>query len=531
MRVTIIGAGLSGISQAIQLKRQLGDEVVITIIERDDDIGGIWLNSTWPGAGVDIPVHLYSLYSDSKADWPNVFASQEEMLRYLRECVASHGLDKVIKFDTAYLGSRWDSVTQTHTLRLKSAAGEYEHVTDILISASGPLSRPLLPNIPGRDLFEGHTFHNLHWRKQSIDLSGKRIAVIGNGSSAVQFIPGLANLPGVEIVQYIRSGGYYFPKVNTAYTSLQRFSFAWIPGARLYYRWKLFKGHNDRWKARNSEDAVGHDETEQTLLEYLKQEAPEEYLDALTPDYPLGCKRPAYDAGWLASLHLPNVSLNGQGIREITEDSVTDNTGAAFQADVIIYATGSEVGRHGVGLNENLYGEDGLELKAYWESIGGPQSYLGIAVPKFPNYFITIGPNAVAGSWGYTIGNQTTVIARMINEMVRYGIGSLQAKEEVFTRHNAKIQESLAGSTMNSNQCTNWWRIDKTGRNTVSNSVDAIGLWWQTRSTNWIDWVVHSKNGEQIDVQSQIQRERVLFGSVLVSAAVLAGVLNRWRRL
>lgn len=198
-----------------------------------------------------------------------------------------------------------------------------------------------------------------------------------------------------------------------------------------------------------------------------------------------GCKRPAFDAGWLASLHRLNVSLNGVGIQEITEDSIIDKTGQAFQADIIIYATGSDVGRHGVGLNENLHGEQGLELKAYWESIGGPQAYRGLAVPKvssastmliqFPNYFTTVGPNAVAGSWGFTIGNQTTVIARIISEMVRYDIGSLQPREEVFKQHNAEIQEVLVESTMNSYLCTNWWRMDKTGRNTVSNSLDACG--------------------------------------------------------
>jgi cation diffusion facilitator CzcD-associated flavoprotein CzcO len=219
----------------------------------------------------------------------------------------------------------------------------------------------------------------------------------------------------------------------------------------------------------------------------------------------LGCKRPAYDAGWLTSLHLPNVTLNSVGIASITETSIIDTTGKEFQADVIVFATGSDVARHGVGLNVGLYGEDGVELKEFWKEIGGPQSYRGLAVPgvspqyqpglnpkphlsmyadaalppnltrisQFPNYFMTLGPNAIAGSWGYTIGNQTTVIARLIKEMLDLGIGSLQPDRSYFDAHNAEIQEKLDGSTMNSQACSNWWRIGGRGRLSVPNPLDA----------------------------------------------------------
>ncbi|GFZ49896.1 hypothetical protein JCM24511_07299 [Saitozyma sp. JCM 24511] len=533
IRVAIVGGGLSGISQAIQLRRQLGSDVDITVFEKEEAAGGTWLNSTWPGAGVDIPIHLYSLYSDPKSDWDRVFAEQREVLEYLNNCIEKNGLSQNFVFRTTYLSSEWDAASQTHTLTLQPASGpSYTHITDILISANGPLCTPLLPSIPGVSSFRGAAFHNLHWRKHQPDLANKKVAVIGNGSSGIQLLPGVAKTPGVEVVQYTRSGGYYFPKVNAEIAWWQKAIYRWVPGARWYHRYQLFKGYNDRWKARNMVEADGHDATEQMLLDYLRQQTPPEYLEALTPKYPLGCKRPAYDAGWLAALHLPNVSLNSVGIREITDDAIVDKAGGTFKPDVIIYATGSDVGRHGVGLNIGLKGEGGKELREYWEEIGGPQSYMGLAVPGFPNYFITIGPNAIAGSWGFTIGNQTTVIARLIKEMVTYDIGSLQPRLEAFEEHNRDIQEALATSTMNSKACVNWWRVGGQGRPSVPNPLDAVGLWRATRTTRWEDWLAIEKAAGGMkpttvkDVRRQIRRKQIQ--QAAFGAGVAAAVAAVW---
>jgi cation diffusion facilitator CzcD-associated flavoprotein CzcO len=175
---------------------------------------------------------------------------------------------------------------QGHVVEVEDEKGMRSHISaNVLISANGPLSAPKLPDIPGRGRFTGHSFHNLHWRKQSGDLRHKRIAVIGNGSSAVQFIPGLAALEGVEIKQYIRSGGYYFPKVNYQYSTLQKGAFRWIPGWRYLHRYLLFQAHNERWKARNEEDAAGHAETEKMLIDYLESVAPAEYVEDIRPHY------------------------------------------------------------------------------------------------------------------------------------------------------------------------------------------------------------------------------------------------------
>ena len=207
-------------------------------------------------------------------------------------------------FDTEYVSSTWDAIFQTHTLTLRPTkstgdpSSTYTHTTDILISANGPLSTPLIPQIPGLDRFQGIAFHNLHWRrtqnKLGFTFENKRVAVIGNGSSAIQLIPGLASTPGVELVQYIRSGGYYFPKNNTPIPLYKQFLYRWVPFARYLHRYELFTAHNDRWKTRNDGDADGHDETEKVLLDYLRKTAPEEYLEALMPRY----REPLVKAGF-----------------------------------------------------------------------------------------------------------------------------------------------------------------------------------------------------------------------------------------
>jgi cation diffusion facilitator CzcD-associated flavoprotein CzcO len=231
--VTIIGAGMSGIAQAIALKQSLGPSVKMTIFERSHAPGGVWRDSKWPGAGVDIPIHLYSLWNAPKADWSRVYAEQPEVLRYLTGLIEEHGkylglpeisryvslstyiadLSDYFVYNTTYLSSTWNPQTCIHTIQLQPSDSPtpITHTSQILISANGPLSSPLIPRIPGRESFQGPAFHNLNW-DSTIDFQNKKVAVIGNGSSGIQFIPGLSEIEGCEVVQFIRSGGYYFPK-------------------------------------------------------------------------------------------------------------------------------------------------------------------------------------------------------------------------------------------------------------------------------------------------------------------------------
>lgn len=270
LSVLIVGGGYSGIAAAIELQTQLGpSRVSIRVVEKADGPGGIWKSSTWPGAGVDIPIHLYSLGRAPRHDWRTVFASQAEVLDYLERLIDDHSqsaagpvlrtssstqanalfllarhvdLGSNFSYNTEYVSSSWDADKQQHVVTVRpsdSSGTAYTLSANVLISANGPLSTPLIPRIPGLDAFQGISFHNLRWRSD-VDLSGKRIAVVGNGSSGIQLLPGLAELEGTEIVQYIRSGGYFFPKVNTEIGEGWRWVFKWVPGARWTHRAKLF---------------------------------------------------------------------------------------------------------------------------------------------------------------------------------------------------------------------------------------------------------------------------------------------------
>ncbi|KAL8277870.1 hypothetical protein RQP46_009689 [Phenoliferia psychrophenolica] len=329
IRIAIVGAGISGIAQAIRLKQDLGSKAIVTIYEREWRAGGVWRDSQWAGAGVDIPIHLYSLYSDLNPNWKSVYASQPEVLAYWESLIEKHGIRNQIQYNSKYIGSTWLEDEQAHAIIFESSGADkdrFEVIANVLISATGPLAKPVIPDIPGRELFKGASFHNLRW-DSNVQLDGKRVAVLGNGSSGIQLVPGVAARPGVELIHFIRSGGYFLPKVNSDFSPLALWAFKWFPGAQRLYRNYLFF---EAWVSplqwpplqRDSQKAL-----QDRLLKYLEDKAPAEYLEALTPDYPVGCKRVAYDAGWLDSLHRKNVELVRDPVVRISETGLHTASG------------------------------------------------------------------------------------------------------------------------------------------------------------------------------------------------------------
>ncbi|KAL1407865.1 hypothetical protein Q8F55_007301 [Vanrija albida] len=534
IRVVVIGGGISGIAQGIRLKEELGDKVAITILEKRSSPGGVWRDSKWAGAGVDVPIHLYQLGGELNPDWSTVYASQPEVLAYWEGLVDKHDLRDNFLFNSEYIGSEWNSDSQTHTVFVQNVqtGNKLKLEAEVLVSAAGPLAKPQFPNIPGVKSFAGPYFHNLRW-DSDVKLEGKRVAVIGNGSSGIQLVPGVAALPGVTLTHYIRSGGYFVPKPQRNYTAFERFAFNWIPGVQHAYRLYLLYLHDQTWSTRHVYDSSGSSAEEVFLLDYLKKTAPAEYLDALTPHYPLGSKRTALNLGWLETLHKDNVELTNTTITKVHPNGIETADGKLREHDVIIYATGSDVPYQGVGVNTNLHGEGGVELEQYWKSIGGPQAYAGVAVPHFPNYFIIIGPNGTAGSWGWTININTQAIARIVRELVDYGVSSVQPREAPFKAHNAKVQNYLKHSAAATKATNNWWRTDE-GLITVVNPQAGLAEWWSKLSTKWSDWdavkAVKGPDGktrlQKVDVNGIKRRRRVL--KLAVVGAVSAATYYNW---
>ncbi|KAK4056613.1 CTD phosphatase Fcp1 [Microbotryomycetes sp. JL221] len=497
----------SGIAQAIRLQEQLGDAVEIQVYEKASASGGVWRDALWPGASSDVQAHLYQLYSDLDPSWSSYYAKQSDILAFWRKLIIKHHLTDAFHYNSEFIGSTWSREQQNHAITLRDPRNNVEHqvIADILVSANGPLSTPQIPVLPGLETFKGEYFHNLRWNPH-VDLQGKRVAVVGNGSSGVQLVPGVAEIPGIQLTHFIRSPGYFVPKINYDYPQIVRWAFKWLPGVQRLYRLHLFVDNNERWRPPLQSNGVTS--KEEFLLNYLRREAPPEYLEALTPNYPFGCKRPAYDAGWLKSLHRQNVELVSSKIVAVTQDGLETADGLSRTFDVIIFATGSDVAQHGLGLNKNVIGENGLELEKFWKEIGGPQAYRGLAVPKFPNHFAVLGPNAISGSWGFSIGVRTLAIAKLVRDMYELGLTSIQPTQEAFERHNKDTQSRLAASTMNSSLCSNWWRVEGQGLVSVPSAETGFGLIKQLRGVDWKDWDAHELKYDS-DIKSSSSIERV----------------------
>lgn len=504
IKVAIIGGGISSIAQACRLQEKLGDRVDFTIYERDTDLGGVWLNSLWKGCAVDIPIHLYCLYSELNPWFKSKWAGRDEVLAYWNGIVDKRRIRQHFVFNTTFLSSEWDNLAQQHIITFRRANGEEFIVhADVLISATGALNRPIIPKLPGRETFKGEQWHSSRWR-EDLTFEGKKIAVIGNGSSGIQCIPYLASLPGVQLTQFIRSPGYFRPKENFEYSWWKRLVFRFVPGALRAYRWWLFYEYDRAILSRGlgNWSTKLRDSMTKSVVNYMKSKSPEEYWPAIIPDYPMHCKRVAFNAGWLEALNLPNVHLTASPITAIDEKGLSTADGKHYEVDFICWATGFEVTETGVGLNHGVKGEDGQELSQVWKAKGGGYGYLGIAPPKVPNYFIVLGPNSIAMSWGYTLGHNTEFIARIIKELLDRDLSSVVVKDTAMEKYNAYLNKRLQSTALALPECgpRTWYKDPQTGKLVAPAPWTATELWTRTRKIQFEDWKATRKVGDKVVV-------------------------------
>ncbi|BGP19605.1 hypothetical protein JCM10213_000200 [Rhodosporidiobolus nylandii] len=492
VKVVIVGGGISGIAQAVRLKEALGKHVDFTVYERSHAVGGVWRDSTWPGTAVDVPIHLYCLYSSLNPDFSSKWAGRDEVLAYWKRIVARHQLGDHFVFHSEFVKSHWDTAAQKHhiTFRNVQTGATFTVTADVVVSATGALNKPIIPALPGRESFKGVQWHSSEWN-HDVELEGKKVAVIGNGSTAIQAFPYLAKLPGISLVQFIRSPGYFRPKVNFQYSALQKFIFRWVPGALRLYRWKIFLEYdrnilsrgNGTWTSNLRETLTSN------VVTYMKSQLPEKYWTALIPTYPMHCKRVAYDAGWLAALNRENVKLVSEPIERVTETGLQTKSGRSFDFDVIIWATGFEVSNTGVGLNHGVYGEDGKELAQTYKEAKGAYGYLGVAVPNVPNFFCVLGPNAISQSWGNTINANTHLIARLIRGLYDRSLASIVVKDDAMRSYNDYVQSRLKQTSLASSLCGRSWYKDPTTDKIVAPAPwGATELWTRHRKIQWEDY-------------------------------------------
>ncbi|WP_440104235.1 flavin-containing monooxygenase [Streptosporangium sp. H16] len=442
--VAIIGAGFGGLCMAIRLEK--AGIRSYTIFEKGADVGGTWRDNIYPGAGCDIPSHLYSFSFERYSSWTRRYPEQPEILRYLEGCADKYGLRPRIRLNTAVTAATFDE--SLGKWRVRTTAGE--EVFDVVVSAVGQLNRPQLPDIPGMSSFSGAAFHSARW-DHSVDLAGRRVAVIGNGSSAAQLIPRVAEVAGhLDVFQ--RTPNWVIPKPDAVFGPRARTAFRLAPFLQRAYREWLYRyTENTLYPALAGGWSTGL--LRKRALGHLREQVPDPLLRAkLTPRYPVGCKRVVIDSGFYPALTRPDVDVVTDGITRIVPGGV-ETTAGLREADVIVYATGFETS--GFLAPVQVTGRGGRQLAKEWKD--GAEAYLGIAVPYFPNLFLLYGPNT-------NLGHNSIVF--MIECQVRYVMGCLphlasrgpmEVRPEAMATWRRSLDRVMEGMVWQAG-CTSWYK-------------------------------------------------------------------------
>ncbi|MEQ9449388.1 MAG: NAD(P)/FAD-dependent oxidoreductase [Rhodospirillaceae bacterium] len=454
-KVGILGAGLSGVLMGMQLRRAGIDDFVI--YEKESDVGGTWLCNTYPGLHCDVPSHLYSYSFEPNPDWSTVHASQPEIQAYIRACAEKYDLIGKIRFGVCVDEAYYDDAMGTW--RLTTADGEtIEHRA--LVSATGGLTEPNLPQIEGLDEFEGPTWHSGAWR-DDVDMSDKRVAVIGSAASAVQVVPEVANR-AKELHVFQRSPNWVMPRNNVPYTEEQKAAFRKSAAQRAHWR-ELYRRSLYMYRVTHKDPRMIKFFRETVLHQMRKVIDDPALIEALTPDYDPGCKRIVVSDDYYPALAKEHVHLHPHAVTALTATGVVAAGGAQTDVDIVIFCTGYKLGaRADGGPAVEVYGRNGQRLLATLAKRA--EAFRGIAVPGFPNYFTVCGINGVAAYTSLILSGeiQTEHIAQRIKDLVEGRIKSIEAKADVTREYNDLIQAEL--QTMSwTGPCTNFYR-DRTGR-------------------------------------------------------------------
>jgi len=485
--VVVVGAGMSGLLAAIRLQ-QAG--IPYTVVEKNDDVGGTWCENTYPGCRVDTPNHLYSYAFEPNHDWPQHYSTQQVLLDYFRGVADRHGLRPHIRFGTEVVEAAWDDARADWSVQVRGPDGRSETLrANAVVTAVGQLNRPRLPDIPGRERFRGPSFHSGHW-DHGVDLAGKRVAVIGTGASAFQFVPEIAPVVR-DMVVFQRSAPWLGPTPN--YHEDVPEGMKWllrhVPFYEKWYRFWLFWMMTDgilpavtadpEWKGSERAVSPENDVLRQMLTLYMQGQVKDDpaLREAVVPDYPPGGKRMLRDNGvWLAALQRGNVTLRTEPIREITERGVVTADGVEHEADVLIYGTGFHASRFLAPMK--VAGRDGLALDDWWG--GDARAYLGITVPGFPNLFCMYGPNTnivVNGSIIFFSECEIRYIMGCIGLLLSRGRRAMDVRPEVHDAFNRRVDAGNARMAWGAPQVSSWYKNAK-GR-VSQNWPFALVDYWQ----------------------------------------------------
>ena len=454
-RIVIVGAGFSGLGMAIKLRQE--GEFDFTVLERASDIGGTWRDNTYPGCRCDVPSHLYSFSFAPNPNWSSTFSPQPEILEYLRDCAHRYGVMPHIRFDTDLLAADWDEDEQLW--RLETTQGEL--TADVVIAAQGPLSDPSYPDLPGMERFEGATFHSARWDHEH-ELTGERVAVIGTGASAIQFVPEIQ--PKVEQLHvFQRTAPWVVPHPNRPMKRWERAVYRVFPPAQLAMRAGIYWAR-ETFVLQFRRPRLGRLVEKMALRHLHTQVEDPELREKLRPRYAMGCKRILPTDEWYPALVKPNVEVVTDGIREVRANSIVGEDGVERAVDTIIFGTGFHV--TDIPIAGRIRGSDGRTLGETWG--GSPSAYKGSAVAGYPNLFFLVGPNTGLGhnSIVFMIEAQIQYLTGALRALRRNGVRTIEVRLDAQAAYNAEIDRMTEGTVWVSGGCKSWY-IDANGHNST----------------------------------------------------------------
>jgi cation diffusion facilitator CzcD-associated flavoprotein CzcO len=465
--VIIIGTGFSGLAMALRLQTQGGYRFVV--LEQSSAVGGTWLENRYPGCACDVPSHLYSLSHYPKKDWLSRYAAHDEIWQYLEH--VSQPVRPHIRFGSRVVECRYHPSGSCWQVTLES--GE-ELSGRLLVAGLGPLNRPHIPDIPGLPDFSGPCFHSMHW-PEGADMTGKRVAVIGTGASAIQIVPALTDQV-TQLTVFQRSAPWVVPKNNRRYSKTMLWCLRHLPGFRPLYRALIYA--NQEWRGLAFlHPGLMRLAQGSALGGMARQVANPRLREQLTPHYAMGCKRIMLSDDYYHALQKPNVRLVTDPIARVTPDGVVTAQGAEIPADILVMATGF---RHAeTPAVPAIIGASGQSLQSFWQK--GRGAYLGMAVAGFPNFFLLAGPNSGLGhnSIVFMIESQVHWIMKALRQMEKRKARVLELTTDAYRRSCDEI-ERRSRKTVWQTGCRSWY-LDADGKNTALWPAPSLTFWLRTR--------------------------------------------------
>ncbi len=465
------------------------------IYEKEPHIGGTWYRNTYPGVGCDVDSHLYSLSFNPNPNWSKRFAEAPEILAYLTSTADKFEITHHVRTSVEVVQAEWieEESFWRVTMRDLQTQHTFDRDAEILVSCVGTIGIPKKCTIPNLEQFQGHVWHSGKWNHE-VDYTGKRVAVVGNGCSAAQLVPKVAEKAS-QVTQFQRSPQWINERPNRSFTAFEKWCFRNIPAWGRLYRfwiWQQTDSLHSLYQSDTPAMVQARAKATQETISYMKSTAPKKYHDIIIPSFPLGCKRRIFDPGYLDCLHWPHVELTTEKIQEFTAEGLrTDKREVPF--DVVVLSTGFNVQEFVSPVK--VIGRGGKTLNEHWKDTRGAQAYKGTFVSGFPNFGIIFGPNAFPAhnSVIYTNETQAEFVAKAVNPIIRGDFNVLDVKESAEMQDSLRIKAALDKMVW-SGGCSNW-NLDENGRNTTNYHDPTWKFWWSLYWPKWDDFNIAGGKG------------------------------------